>query len=114
MELERGVHKSGLGWRLPTAGPLEHAALAAEKVCHFAVQASRQRKHRLDADVAFSAFYAADIIPMQLRPVRQLLLAELARKPKLPHGLTEGEKVRIGFHLLDLRLSAAVIYTLSV
>ena len=44
----------------------------------------------------------------------QFLLAEVARQPQLSDSLAEGEKVRISFHLFDLRPSSALIYTLSV
>lgn len=44
----------------------------------------------------------------------QFLLAEVARQPELSDSLAEGEEVWISFHLLDLRPSSALIYTLSV
>ena len=66
------------------------------------------------ADISFAPFYSPDVIPVQPRPLRQLLLAEFKFVPTLANSRSELLKLLRWFHASNMETALRWIYTLYV
>lgn len=77
-------------------------------------ESARQFDERLDADIAFAAFNAADVVAMQAGLFGEFFLTHAFAVAKFADGISERDEVSILPHTISVAAPAHLLYTRSV